>query len=91
MSGSHLSEGRGDGWPDYAFDVAFDKDKAGRSFSCGPEIRASEARSAIESFRYGVPDRGRSHIDSVLSYPLTARRPQDGSGPAGSQRGRPTR
>ncbi|MFI5247681.1 MAG: hypothetical protein ACHQWV_03915 [Nitrospirales bacterium] len=59
--------------PDYAFDLAFDKDKAGRSFSCGPEMRAWEARRAIESFRNGVLYRDRARMDSVLSYPLTAR------------------
>jgi len=59
--------------PDQAFDVAFDKDKAGRSFSCGPEMRASEARKAIESFRNGVLYRDQARMDSVLSYPLTAR------------------
>jgi len=59
--------------PDHAFDVAFDKDKAGRSFSCGPEMRASEARKALESFRNGVLYRDQALMDSVLSYPLTAR------------------
>jgi hypothetical protein len=61
------------GEPDYAFDVAFDKDKAGRSFSCGPEMRASEAMKAIESFRNGVLYRDQARMDSVLAYPLTAR------------------
>jgi hypothetical protein len=59
--------------PEYAFDMAFDKDRAGKSFSCIPEMRASEARNAVESFRNGVLYGIQSRMDSVLDYPITAR------------------
>lgn len=57
-----------------AFDAAFDTvNRNGWSFSCGPEIAASEAVKALESFRYGVLYHDQLRLDSVLHYPLPVR------------------
>jgi hypothetical protein len=54
------------------FDKTYDAlNVNGASLSCGPAIAASQARNALESFRYGVLYRDKAHIDAVLRYPLT--------------------
>lgn len=57
-----------------AFDNSHDAlNTHGASFSCGPAIAASQARDALESFRYGVLYRDKTRLDTVLRYPLTVR------------------
>lgn len=56
------------------FDKAHDTlNVNGSSFSCGPAIAASQARNALESFRYGVLYHDKARLDSVLQYPVTVR------------------
>lgn len=56
------------------FDKKYDKlNVNSASFSCGPAIAASEARKALESFRYGVLYKDKIHLDAALRYPLTVR------------------
>ena len=59
--------------PNYAFDVAFRQGQSRQVILVGPEMRASEARNAIESFRNGVLYRDQARMDGVLNYPLTVR------------------
>jgi hypothetical protein len=56
------------------FDKMYDKlNVNGASFSCGPAIAASEARKAVEAFRYGVLYHDRARLDAAIQYPLTVR------------------
>jgi hypothetical protein len=55
---------------DYAFDLRFDRTKGGDSFSCDLEIRASEAATAIEAFRFGVLYDSEDHIRDSVLFPL---------------------
>lgn len=56
------------------FDKAHDTlNVQGASFSCGPAIAASQARDALDSFRYGVLYHDKVRLDSVLQYPVTVR------------------
>src|SRR5208283_377576 len=51
---------------DAVFDKTFDTaNKNGWSFSCGPQMSATEARKALESFRYGVLYNDKVHINAV--------------------------
>ena len=58
---------------DYFFDLKYDRNAAGQSFSCGPVMRASEARRALESFRYGFLYDSETHIKESVDFPLTIR------------------
>lgn len=58
------------GSPDDRFDKQFDLDKEGRSFSCGPQVRPSEVRRALERFRNGVLYRSTADISAALRFPI---------------------
>jgi hypothetical protein len=58
---------------EYLFDIKLDQDRNGRSFSCGPQIRASEARKALDLFRYGVLYEDKASICSIIQFPLVVR------------------
>jgi hypothetical protein len=59
------------GGPDYRFDKRFDLDKDGRSFSCGPQVRPSQVRRALERFRNGVLYHSAADINAVVRFPIT--------------------
>lgn len=52
------------------FDRNHDLDSRGNSFSCDVGIRASEAVSALEDFRYGFLYDSRRHLERSLNFPL---------------------
>ncbi|SRR6266481_3802575 len=56
--------------PDYRFDKHFDLDKEGRSFSCGPQVRPSEVRRALERFRNGVLYHSVTDVNAVVRFPI---------------------
>ncbi len=63
----------GEGVPkgkDYAFDVAFDRAARNGSFSCDANMRASEARRALEAFRAGVLYRDATLLSSAVPFPF---------------------
>ncbi len=57
---------------DYAFDLRFDRNVEGDSFSCILHIRASAARKAIDDFRAAVLYEDESAIARVIKFPLSA-------------------
>jgi hypothetical protein len=60
------------------FDKSYDiVNTGGGSFSCELEIAASQARKALDAFRYGVLYHDKAHLDSVLRYPVQVYKKQD--------------
>jgi len=59
---------------DYLFDVAFDRNFQGKSFSCEILATASEARSTLEDFRFGYLYNSEEHIERSIRFPLTVAR-----------------
>lgn len=55
---------------EYSFDLRFDMASAGGSFSCDLDVRASDARKAIEDLRYGVLYQSMPHLHRAIRFPL---------------------
>jgi len=52
------------------FDLDHDMDAEGDSFSCDMGVRASEALSVLEDFRYGFLYDSRPHLERSIHFPL---------------------
>ncbi len=55
---------------DPQFDLAHDLNVAGNSFSCEVGVRASEAISVLEDFRYGFLYNSLPHLKRSIRFPL---------------------
>ena len=55
-----------------AFDVQFDRNANGASFSCDIFVRASEAHRALNRFRMGVLYESRDDLNASVTFPITA-------------------
>ena len=58
------------------FNVKFDRNSDGDSFSCGPVVSASQARDALEAFRYGFLYESEEHLARSVLFPLLATKKQ---------------
>ena len=54
------------------FNVKFDRNSDGDSFSCEPVVSASQARDAIEAFRYGFLYESEEHLARSVDFPIPA-------------------
>lgn len=53
-----------------AFDIKFDRNDRGQSFSCDAGFSATKARDVLEAFRYGFLYDSKRHIEQSVSFPL---------------------
>jgi hypothetical protein len=52
------------------FDLDYDRNSEGGSFSCDVMVRASKARSVLEDFRYGFVYDSQPHLIRSIIFPL---------------------
>lgn len=52
------------------FDIEYDSDADGNSFSCDVGVRASEALVVLEDFRYGFVYDSLPHLERSIHFPL---------------------
>ena len=55
---------------DYRFDLTFDRNVHGESFSCEILATASAARRTLEAFRFGFLYDSKEHIERSVRFPL---------------------
>ena len=58
------------------FNVKFDRNSDGNSFSCEPVMSASQARDALEAFRYGFLYESEEHLARSVHFPIPAKKRQ---------------
>ena len=56
---------------DYVFDLRFDRVASGGSFACDLDVRPSDARKAIDEFRYGVLYESELHLRRAIRFPVS--------------------
>ena len=56
----------------HEFNVKFDRNSDGNSFSCEPVVSASQALDAIEAFRYGFLYESEEHLARSVRFPIPA-------------------
>ena len=56
---------------DYYFDLRFDLIATGGSFACDLDVRPSDARKAIDDFRYGVLYESELHLGRAIRFPVS--------------------
>ncbi len=65
-----LDDSKASGGKRLQFDVDYDKNAQGDSFSCAVGVHATEALSVLEDFRYGFLYDSKPHLERSLRFPL---------------------